>query len=446
MSGLNAFPDYASLAIAFSSGLMIGLQREQAALAESVAQSETGPRIGGIRTFPLVALAGGVSGLLAAAHGGWVIVAALLCIFAPLALARVELQSHAPHRDRRGFTSETALLLAFLIGVLATSRGVLEDDENRWLLCGTIAIVVTATLSLKGRLHQIAASVKNEDILAWVKFAVVAIVIVPLLPNVAYGPTAELRVLNPYKLGWMVVLIAGISLVGYVAMRLLGPNRGFGITGLVGGLVSSTAVTLALSNRSKEYPALSRACALGVVLANTIMPLRVVVIAAVVQPHLHRIIGPALFGLAIAGAITAAWLHFAKSHESGPDAGVQFNNPFELGPALKFAALFGVILLITRAVEVHFGEGALYLAGAIAGITDLDAITLSMANLSNGGSGEAGVGLEIAGRVILLAAAANTLFKSGIAVTSGGSEYRRMVGWAFGLMSAAGVLGFAVSR
>jgi uncharacterized membrane protein (DUF4010 family) len=434
--------DYGSLAVALGIGFAVGLQRAQSAAADQAAagpDAKVSGQIGGIRTFPLVALTGAVASLLGAPFGAWLVFVGALCIMAPVAIAY---GNDVAMRGRRGITTEIAILLTYLLGALAAAPVLSADPEARWLLAATLGICATAILSLKRPLHDIAARISQEDLYAWLKFAVVAIVIVPLLPDREFGPTEELRVLNPQKLGSMVVLIAAIGLVGYIAMRMLGPHRGLGITGLVGGLVSSTAVTLALSHRSKRDESVAEACALGVILANTIMPMRVLIVASLIDRGLFPYLAAPLLAMAGAGvlfgiAARARVRHSARGTEGAP---VDLANPFELGPAIKFGALFAVILLISKLAAIHLGDLGLYVAGLIAGITDIAAITLSMAQMA----GSDGTAFSTASATILLAAASNTLFKATIALSAGSPKFRGKIGVAFGVMALAGVAGLAL--
>lgn len=429
---------YGSLVVALAIGFLIGLQRAQASVADDSSSPTTselrerpsGRSIGGIRTYPLVALVGAVAALLVPSVGMVALAIAGLGVLVPIALAYADdLRSGR----QRGLTTEMALLITFLLGAFSASIPTIPIDKQRWLLSATVGIVVTSVLSLKQPLHTLAQRISREDLLAWLKFAIVAVVIVPLLPDEAYGPLPELRVLNPFKIGIMVVLVAGLSLVGYGAMRWLGPSRGLSVTGVIGGIVSSTAVTLAMSQRSKSHAALEQPCALAVVLANSIMPLRVVVIVFLAQRELALAIAPELLAMAATGVLsTFIFRRRIHSGESvGPSSDVVIANPFELGSALKFGALFAVILVLTRFAERQLGEAGLYAAGFVAGITDLDAITLSMTQLLNGGNS---VTVGIASNVVLIAVVANTLFKAGLARMLGSRRYSDAVLVSFAAM------------
>jgi uncharacterized membrane protein (DUF4010 family) len=435
--------DYGSLAVALGIGLMIGLQRAQAMAAEQQevqanGDVASGRPLGGIRTYPLIALAGAISSLLGGAQSAIAFVVSAAFV---LTLVTLSYLDDLKRERQRGLTTESAILLTFLLGALAASESVLVDDARRWLLAASSGVVITAILSLKQRLHSIAARISRQDMYATLKFAVVAVVIVPLLPDRDYGPTEDLAVLNPYRIGWMVLLVAAISFVGYVAVRLLGPGRGLGITGLVGGLASSTAVTLALANRSKEHAALGSSCAFGVVLANLIMPIRVLVVTAVIHAPLALRLAPPLVAATVVGAGVALLMRSREARPAGDDVDLHLANPFELGPALKFGALFAAVLFVTRLAQIYLGDRGLYATGLIAGVTDIDAITLSMGSMSRSAGGD-GHGLEVAALTILLAALSNTAFKAGLAAFLGSPSFRRMTVLALFAMAAAGVVAF----
>jgi uncharacterized membrane protein (DUF4010 family) len=278
---------FASLALALAAGLLIGLERERSA------PSDPQSFLGGVRTHPLFALVGGLASM--AAHNVGVVVLALA--FSALILLLAVNYAGDVLRDRsRGITSEAAFLLSFLLGALATSTGAVEPFADRALVVAATAVVVTFLLSSKSTLHPLVQRVTTSDIGATLKFLVVAVVVLPLLPDRTYGPYA---VLNPFKLGVLLVLISAISFAGYAAMRLLGAERGLGLTGLVGGVASSTALTLAVAGRARENPTLAEPAAFAAMLASTVMFGRLVVVMALVNPAL---IGPLLYPMA-AGAL-----------------------------------------------------------------------------------------------------------------------------------------------
>ena len=233
-----------------------------------------------------------------------------------------------------------------------------------------------------------AEKARKDDVYATLKFLIVAVVVLPLLPNQTFGP---LDVLNPFKVGLMVVLIAGIDFVGYVAVRVLGPGRGLGLTGIVGGLASSTAVTLSVSGRAKEEPALAPSCALAAITASTIMVPRVLLEVAVVHRPLVQDLAKPLAAMTL-GGVVAVWIFYRRSRSAtGRSADLKLQNPFELTSALKWGLVFVVVLFAAKLLQSLFGESGVYLAGLVAGASDVDAITLSMASLTKSGTVESKV-------------------------------------------------------
>jgi len=289
-------------------------------------------------------------------------------------------------------------------------------------------------LSVKPSLHSLARRASADDVIATLKFLVVAVVVLPLLPDRVMGPLA---VLNPRTLGYLVMLITGMSFAGYVAIRALGARKGLAITGLVGGLVSSTAVTLTFSGRARENPALRASCALAVSLASAIMFGRVLVMVAVVNRDLVAPLALPLGAMLLVG-LGASWLFYRRSSKDPEvDPHVELSNPVELSAALKFGLFFAGVLLVSKAATTYFGTGAIYLTGILAGTTDVDAITLSMANLAGTGT----IAAPVAVTTILLGVASNTVVKAGMALVLGGGAFGGRIALAFGAALAAGGLG-----
>ncbi len=421
---------FLELGVALAAGLVIGFEREQAMSREN----KTRRTLGGARTYPIFSLVGAVAALLAQTLGVWVFVVAFA---GTLALVGLSYAKDLQENDR-GMTSEAALLFSFLLGALSLTPAV-EDTTRRVLVVLSLSVVASLLLSVKAPLHRFIQQLAPEDIYATLKFLVVAVVVLPLLPDRTYGP---LDVLNPRKIGLMVVLIAGISFSGYLAIRLLGARRGLGVTGILGGLASSTAVTLTLSGRAKQTPALADSCALAVVLASGIMFVRVLVAVGVVNPALLSELWLPMVAMAAAGggAALVLWRR-AKRAAHLQSEPVDFKNPFELTSALKFAAIFAVVLLVSKAATTWFGTGVTYLTALLAGSTDVDAITLSLAGLARGE-----LSPEVAVTAILIAAASNTLVKGGMAVVVGGWAFGRRVIIAFGVMIAVGGLTLIAER
>jgi len=422
---MNTYEPFICLGVSLGVGLLIGLQREQSAHQDGHAE---GDYLGGIRTYPMYALAGALATLLAQKLSLWLLPAVLLVLSAPLVLAYA--QDLKDGKDR-GLTSEVSFVLAFMLGALALAEQVITPMSTRLLLVSAIGVSITALLSMKKPLHDLAQRVSSEDMYSTLKFLVLAVIVLPLLPNRNVGP---LDVLNPFSVGLMIVLMAGVSFAGYVAIRLLGAGHGLGLTGLIGGLVSSTAVTLAVSGRARHDPSLGNSCALAVILASTVMVGRVALVISAVNRDLLKVVAIPLGGM-VAGGLLAALVLFllARKDSKAATSEMHFHNPFELGTAFKFGAIYVVILFITKGAVTYFGNSGVYLASLLGGLTDMDAVTLSMSRL-------AGSGLEMtaAAIAILIAAASNTCVKTGLSISLGGWNFGKRVLLAFFAVLVAG--------
>jgi len=431
---VDTYQLFASLGLALVAGLIIGLEREQAALEE---EKPEGKFIGGSRTFPLFALLGAIAVLVSRELGSWVLLTTFLGV---LALVSISYAADVFRGGDRGLTSEVALVLTFLLGALSMSTGVVEPLRQKIFVVLSAAVLATLLLSVKLPLHQFIAKATKEDVLGTMKFLLVAVVVLPLLPDRTMGP---LDALNPFKVGLMIVLIGGVSFVGYVAMRVLGPGRGLSITGLVGGLVSSTAVTLTFSRRAKDEPALASACALAIVLASTVMSVRVAVLVAVVNPNLAISVAVPMGAMTLASIGACALLYrearrpiHGSSKAETARSDVKFQNPFALGSAIKLGAIFAVVLLLSKAATLYASAGGMYVTGLIAGMADVDAITLSMADLAKNH-----LPAEVAVTTILIAVVSNTMVKGGLALALGGWALGKRTLASLGAAIGGGLLG-----
>jgi uncharacterized membrane protein (DUF4010 family) len=381
-------------------GLLLGLERERKRDLELL--------FGGVRTFALIALLGAVGAFLERElDQGWLVLAAFVAVGALVVVS----YALTAARGKLGITTEITALLAFIVGALC---GWSHVD-----VAAVATVVCLLLLTLKDYLHRLARRVELADVEATLKFAVISVIILPLLPNETFGPP-PLDVINPYKIWLMVVLIAGLNFLGYVLVKVFGSEHGFVVTGILGGLVSSTAVTLSFSQRSRQEPDMSAAFVLAIVVAWTIMFLRVVVMVGMVNRSLAGGLALTLGLMAVAGMLVSLIL-WRRTRFHGKGVVTAGTNPFELGEAIKFGILFGVVTVVARAAEVYLGETGLYIAGAVAGLTDVDAISLSMANLAAAEPGN----LTIAARTIVIAVVSNTLTKTGMAVFLGSPALRR---------------------
>ena len=398
--------------VAIGLGMLLGLERERTKTAEGGL---------GVRTFALIALAGAISGYLDDSLG---MSGFALGLFVAVSALIVSLYVVTAWRGDTGITTESSALLCFMLGLLC-ARG--QVQFAAW-----VGVAMALLLALKDWLHRLARRIEPTDVEATLKFAIVTLIILPLVPDHNYGPE-PLSVLNPYKIWLMVVLISGLNFASYILVKTVGAEHGIGIAGLLGGLVSSTAVTLGFSQRSRQPGEDASALALGILLAWTVMFFRVVIMSWLVSGPLGLRLAMAMGLLCVISLGACYWLWRRRQQERGQvQAG---DNPFELDQAIKFGLLFGVVVFVAKAAQVYLGEAGLYLAAGIAGLTDVDAITLAMADLAQSDDNN----LTVAARAIVIAVLANTVVKSGMAASFGSPDLRRITLPISGALFAAGV-------
>ncbi len=385
-----------------------------------------------------MALLGALSTFLAPEVGWWLVGLSFTSLVVWLGIAYLR----TVQENELGLTSEISALLSFFCGILAAT--------GRLELAFGVAISVTVILALKQTLHQMAERLSPEDVVATLKFLVVAFVVLPLLPSETWSVTVpgsvtpwagigdwQLEVINPAKVGWMVVLIAGLSFAGYASSKLMSAEKGLGVTAFLGGLVSSTAVTLSFASRAKQTPALMNTCVVAILVASTTMFFRVLVEVLTVAPALLPAVAAPVGAMGIAGLVMCAFFWFRGGKETSEEE-VELSNPFELSEAFKFGAFFAVVLLIAGAARTLFGAQGLYLSGLLAGLTDVDAITLSVAQLTRAEVDP--LSTSVAATTITIAAVSNTLTKGVMALTLGGRALGVRVLGSFGVVAASGGL------
>lgn len=386
-------------AIAILLGALVGIEREK----RKAEEQEPG-HIAGLRTFTLLALLGAAAGFISKnLSSPWILAAALLIVGAFIVAGYFVTARSSD--GGKGLTTETAAIVVFLLGAM-----VMFGERE---LAIALGVVTAAVLAYKQPLHGFVEKLGWDDVYAGLRLLIATFIALPLLPNRTVDPWGAL---NPYELWLLVILISSLSLVGYVLTRLLGPARGTALTGLTGGLVSSTAVTLSFAREARDNPQNVAALACGILLAWAVMFLRVIVLVAVVDRKLlpEILIPFLLMGLTSGGY--AAFLYFRDSSVDGtaPKGEVEIENPFSLTAAAKFAALFAVVLLAVKIVQEHFPPSGLYAVAALAGLTDVDAITLSMSEFAQ--SGDA----RVAVIAIVIASLSNTIVKCGMGFLLGG--------------------------
>ena len=365
-------------------GLLIGLERERNPAGKA-----------GVRTFALVTLLGTLASLLGVyVDSAWLLPAGLLAVTGMLVVAYARV---APTEDP-GTTTVAAAGVAYLLGALA---GLGEGT-----LAAALAILVTALLYFKPELESWSAALQREEQVSLLQFLVITFIVLPILPERTYGPYG---VLNPREIWLMVVLIAGVGVASYIAMRVAGERHGALLTGLLGGLVSSTATTALYARRSVESPAMSQVALVVVSLANLVVLVRVAVLAAVVAPGILPRLAPVLGAALAAGVLAVAFL-LHRSQGGTQLALPPARNPAEIGMAVRFGALYAFVLLAAAWLQDMIGSRGLYVATALSGLADVDPGVLSSLNLFSAGRIEPATAVA----AIAIALLANTLFKLGV--------------------------------
>lgn len=316
---------------------------------------------------------------------------------------------------RLGLTTLSSALMTFFLGSL-----VYWGDQK---LSTILAVSIIMLLASKSRIHEWSKNFTDEDVYSALQFLAITGIILPLAPNHDYGPFGAF---NPFKIWLMVVLVTGLGFFGYVATRLLGPSRGLGTMGLLGGLTSSTVTTLAFSKQSRERPELSGGFAMAIVLASTVLLGRIAVLVATINLNLLRVLMPGLLAMAIPGGLFASW-NWMKNRKNTAEAPT-FSNPMSLRIALQFAALFAVIVFLTRVGAAYFGSAGIHLVSFLSGLTDMDAIALSLTQLTT----SSGLALSLAAKGIVIGALSNTILKLIFALSFGTRALKKPVALVFG--------------
>lgn len=401
--------DILGLLIATLGGAAVGFERQWSGHADGPAA-----RFAGIRTFTMLGAVGGFSGWLW--NAGVTAPAAIL--FAGAVTITAAAYVAGSRRDVDG-TTEVSALVVLAAGVLAGMGSV--------RLGSAIFALVTLLLVEKSRLHALVARIDEVGFRSGVRFAVMALVIMPLLPEGPYGPLGGVR---PRELWALVLFFSGLSFAGYVARRLVGPGRGYLLTGLLGGLVSSTNVTFTFARTSRSNPSMDRPLAFGTVAANAMLYPRVIIATAILNPAVVSPLLPYLAPPALVAALAAAMGVRRSPLEGAPDVPVP--NPLQLTAALQMAVLFQVVLMAVHVARETWGQSGVLTSAAVLGLTDVDALTVSMAR----GVAQT-VSPAMAATAIAVGVLANTGLKLGLALFFGSRGFRTIAGGALALMLVA---------
>lgn len=407
---------FARFGTALAIGFSIGLQREFSHGGEG----KTIPA--GERTFALLALCGALAAMASDQFGQPLIFFGMLLVVGFLVVAGYVFKARNEHF---GMTTEAAILVTVILGGLCY--------WNFLVLAVAIGVTTTVLLSIKWETDRLVAALTREDIVAALQFAVISAVVLPLLPNQALLP-APFDVLNPFQIWLMVVFISGISFLGYVLIKLMSAERGIGVTGFLGGLVSSTAVTLSLARRSLKQPRVVTALAVAIIIAWAVMFGRIVFQVAVLNAELLRVAWLPLAASGVAGLGFAAFLLIAR--RSADRGAVKFSNPFDVREALRFGIIYAAILLLSRSAQLYLGEQGVLFSSFISGFSDVNAITLTLSELSRPAGG---LSLQVATQGLVIAAMTNTLFKGLIIYRLGSASLRKAITPGLILILAVGI-------
>jgi uncharacterized membrane protein (DUF4010 family) len=410
--------------IAFLIGALVGIDRERKKSSEQIDE------VGGLRTFILLAEAGAISAWLSRElDSAWPLAVGALIVGALVVAGYLNVTR--AHEDALGITTEVAAIVVFLLGGLVVFG--YRD------LAIVLAITTSALLAYKRPLHGLVERLSQEDVFAGLKLLIATFIVLPILPNQTVDPWGAI---NPYRMWWLVVLISGLSLAGYVASRWLGPRRGTALTGFFGGLASSTAVTVALSKRSVDgdtSPSLADGLAAGLLISWTVMFARIAIEVAVVNAELLWAVVIPIAIMGVVAAIAGGILYLRSRHEAHVNAEeVPLKNPFSLTSALKFALFFTLVQLAVKLAQTYFPSQSFYAVAALAGLTDVDAITLSMAEYARLGN------TQIAATSIVIAAIVNTLVKCGLVLVMGARRLALRIMVATGIVLLTGIVAILV--
>ncbi len=399
--------------------------------------------MGGIRTFSLVGLLGCLAAYLEAMFSQGIL---LVILAAVIVLTAIQYFISFSKNNERGITTEISIIICFIVGILVQRKLVIQATF--------ITVMVTVVLYLREYITKLNRKIESEDIRAVIKFTIITFVILPLFdPNFAvyvkdlglsifnkFPALQKIEVFRPYTVWMMVVLISGIGFIGYLAIKILGSRKGIGLTGFLGGLVSSTATTVTFSKRSKSNAILSMSFALAVLLACSTMFPRILVEVAIVNPKLLPSLSVTISLMAVAGFIFC-FILWKKTKKEISDE-VPLVNPFEILPAVKFGLLYAAIVFVSRLVSETAGSNGVYIVSILSGLTDVDAITLSMSQIAKTDPSKMGQ----ASIAITLAAFSNTIMKAGMAIFLGAKKFRIYIVAGFSGILIFGVIGLFILK
>lgn len=368
----------------------------------------------GIRTFVFLVLLGFIAALFNYLFTPWIYLGFFIAVSILIGVSYWFTSSQGDH----GATTEFSSLLAFVLGSMVF-LGLIEISLM-------ITVLILLVLSSKFKIKAIVGKITAEEMYDFIRFVVMALLIFPFLPDKTFGPY---DVLNPKEIGWVIILTSGLGLVGYVLTKFLGAKKGILIGGIVGGLVSSTAVTWVYAKKSKENDALSASCATAILAASSIMFVRVLIWTSIFSQSLFTKLLPAI-GLTFLAAIgITLYIFFRRQNRTDENAEIPLSKPLDLKGALVFGLIYSLIILLVSYANENLGSSGTIISSAVAGFSDIDAITISMSKLAGGS-----LDLGIAAIAVLVASISNTLVKMGIGIYAGSVALRKNLLIGYGSM------------
>lgn len=406
--------------VATGIGFSIGLEREYSTREDQVRQ------IAGIRTFIFIVLLGFLCALMALIWGPWIFVAGFLGVVTFVGISYWV----SSNKGEMGGTTEFTTLIAYLIGG-SLLLGYIEISL-------AITVIVLTLLSLKLPLRNLIGQANREEVYAVIQFIVVLLLIFPFLPDRTVGPY---DVFNPRELGWVVVIISGIGLAGYLLTRIFGMEKGILVTGFVGGIVSSTMVSWIYSRKSREFPQYSNECSVAILVASSLMVVRVFIWVWLFNASMVRTMFVPFLIVVLAGlAVALFYFKNAKDHKEISETPKQ-GHPLDWRQSLLFAGFYTAIMFLVSYAGDEYGSKGVYISSGIAALTDVDAIAISVSKLAG-----RTLDMATAENAILLVALSNTIVKWGISLWNGSPALRRQVSIGYLVMVLAGVGGFVILR
>lgn len=405
-------PFLIGLLISTGIGLIIGLEREYNKLQ--------GGSISGIRTFPIVCIAGFLLANLTGEFGNWIIITTIPAFLLFLGFSHLNKSGE----QLQGHTTHFSLFITFLLGMMISKHLYKEGLA--------VAVVVVTLLALKDKFKSTLKRITEEELYAIIKFFILSLLILPFLPNRKFGPDG---ILNLYEIGWVVVIVSVLSFVGYFLSKFVGSKKGIIVTAILGGLISSTAVAWSFSSRSKENPELASTYSSGILIASAIMFPRLAIISYIFNPVIIQTLWVPFLLMFVVSAGYSWWLVRKKEIDDSAEAPITVGNPLDILSALYFAVIFIIILISVYYSVKFFGDQGLYFSAIISGFADTDAITISVSKLAKEIDMKA-----TAAQIIVAATLSNSLVKMGIGYFKGTSQMRVRLGIGYGAVLLVGLL------